>query len=132
MAFDRILVLILGITLMILSTWFFFGPKKTGKAKISKSGIQEIDILVKGGYDPSIISAQPDLPIRIDFDRQEASDCSARIVFPDLGISRGLSLVDDFISKYHQILSDLPQIEPSPIRSVMDLARRQFDGIVAR
>ncbi len=87
---DKILVFILGIILIIISTWYFFGPKKTGKASI-KSGVQEINILVKGGYNPSIIQIDPQLPTKLIFDRQEASDCSARVIFPDLGISRTLA-----------------------------------------
>ncbi|MHA2027806.1 MAG: heavy metal translocating P-type ATPase [Candidatus Kariarchaeaceae archaeon] len=82
---------------MGFSLWFFFGPKKAEKAKISKSGIQEMDIRVKGGYDPPLILVQPNLPIRIKFDRQEATDCSARVVFPELGISRSLGAFETTI-----------------------------------
>ena len=52
---DRIIVFIFGVMLIVFFTWFFFGEKKTGTAKILKSGMQEMDILVKGGYNPPLI-----------------------------------------------------------------------------
>lgn len=90
---DKIIVFVLGIVLIFIATWYFFGSKKTGKADI-KSGIQEINILVKGGYNPPIIQLNPGLPTKLIFDRQEASDCSSRVIFSDLGISKTLASFD--------------------------------------
>lgn len=100
---DKIIVFILGIVLIFVSSWYFFGSKKTGKAKI-KSGIQEINILVKGGYNPPIIQINPGLPTKLIFDRQEASDCSSRIIFSGLGISKTLAAFDETVI-------DIPPLE---------------------
>ncbi len=47
--------------------------------------------MVKGGYSPNLIRVQEGVPLRLVFDRQENSDCSARVVFPDFGVSRSLA-----------------------------------------
>jgi len=60
--------------------WFFFGPKQAQAARV-KGNVQEIEVTVKGGYSPDIIRVQKGVPLRLIFDRQEAGDCSSRIVF---------------------------------------------------
>jgi Cu+-exporting ATPase len=79
-----------GIVLMGLLAYFFFGPKKARSTRL-KGGTQEVEIVVKGGYSPNVIRAQQGVPLRLVFDRQETDECSARIVFPDFGVSRPLA-----------------------------------------
>ncbi|MBI4308641.1 MAG: heavy metal translocating P-type ATPase [Chloroflexi bacterium] len=69
--------------------YFFFGPKKARAAEV-KGGAQEVRITVKGGYSPDIISVRQGMPLRLVIDRQEASDCTSRIVFPDFQVSKSL------------------------------------------
>lgn len=78
-----------GIGLIAALTWFFFGPKKAREAEV-RGGVQEVRITVKGGYSPDIIRVKEGVPLRLVFDRQEASDCSSRIVFPDFQVSKSL------------------------------------------
>lgn len=87
---DRILVFIMGILVIITTIWYFFGSKKRQEATLSAQGMQEINVTVKGGYDPAIIELSTNIPIKIHFNRQEASDCSTRVIFPNLGISKML------------------------------------------
>jgi Cu+-exporting ATPase len=84
-------VLVIGaaLALMALLGWYFFGPKKAGLAEL-RGGRQEVKVTVKGGYDPSVIRARPGTPLRIVFDRREASECSSRVVFPDFAVSKAL------------------------------------------
>jgi Cu+-exporting ATPase len=70
-------------------SYFFFGPKRTQRAALH-GGVQEMAVTVKGGYAPDLIRVSQGLPVRLIFDRQEAGDCTARVVFPDLGLSRSL------------------------------------------
>ena len=70
--------------------WFFFGPKKAKEAEV-KGGVQEVRITVKGGYSPDVIRVKEGVPLRLVFDRQEASDCSDRVVFPDFHASKSLA-----------------------------------------
>ena len=69
---------------------FFFGPKQGSRATV-RGGAQEVEITVKGGYSPSLIHVQQGVPLRLVFDRQENSDCSSRVVFPDFRVSKSLA-----------------------------------------
>jgi Cu+-exporting ATPase len=69
--------------------WFFFGPRRARRAEV-RAGTQEVRVTVKGGYSPDLITVQRGLPLRLVFDRQEAGDCTSRVVFPDFGVSKSL------------------------------------------
>ncbi|MEW6060133.1 MAG: heavy metal translocating P-type ATPase [Actinomycetota bacterium] len=86
----EILVTTLGMALIAVLAWFFFGPKEARRAEV-RGGVQEVKIIVKGGYSPNLIRVQEGVPLRLLFDRQENSDCSSRVVFPDFGVSKSLA-----------------------------------------
>jgi len=86
----EILVTGLGVALIALLSWFFFGPKQARRAEL-RGGMQEVEITVKGGYSPNLITVKEGVPLRLIFDRQENSDCSSRVVFPDFGVSKSLA-----------------------------------------
>ncbi len=86
----EILVTAGGGVLIAFLAWFFFGPKEARRAEI-RGDVQEVEILVKGGYSPNLIRVQEGVPLRLVFDRQENSDCSSRVVFPDFGVSKSLA-----------------------------------------
>jgi plastocyanin domain-containing protein len=52
--------------------------------------VQEIKVVVKGGYSPDVIVVKPNQPVRLDFYRDETASCSEQIRFPDFGIARDL------------------------------------------
>ena len=79
-----------GLGAIVFLAWFFFGPKKAREAEV-KGNVQEIRITVKGGYSPDVIRVTEGVPLRLVFDRQEASDCSDRVVFPDFQASKSLA-----------------------------------------
>jgi Cu+-exporting ATPase len=86
----EIVVTVGGMALIGGLAYFFFGPKEARRAEV-RGGVQEIEITVKGGYSPNLIRVKEGVPLRLVFDRQENSDCSARVVFPDFGVSRSLA-----------------------------------------
>ncbi|RYN13220.1 copper-translocating P-type ATPase [Bifidobacterium animalis subsp. animalis] len=69
--------------------WFFFAPRKAHKAQVSQ-GMQTAHVVVRGGYEPSLIEVEAGTPIVLDFDRKESGECSSHVVFPELGIDRTL------------------------------------------
>lgn len=69
--------------------WFFFAPRKAHKAQVSQ-GMQTAHVVVRGGYEPSLIEVEAGTPIVLDFDRKESGECSSHVVFPELGIDRAL------------------------------------------
>ena len=69
--------------------WFFFGPKRALKAE-AHGNVQELTVVVKGGYAPDLIQVRVGVPLRLVFDRQESGDCTSRVVFPDFGVTHAL------------------------------------------
>ena len=69
---------------------FFFG-RRTAAGTELRAGRQQVEVTVRGGYSPNLIRARQGVPLRLIFDRQEAGECTARVVFPELGVSRSLA-----------------------------------------
>jgi P-type Cu+ transporter len=87
---SEVAVTLAGVLLAAILAWYFFGPKEARRAEL-RGGVQAVDITVKGGYSPDLIRVREGVPVRLVFDRQENSDCTSRVIFPDLGISKSLS-----------------------------------------
>ena len=77
--------ILIGVTL-----WFFFGPRTSTSAEVAAGGIQEIKIIVKGGYSPDVIAVKQGIPVRLSFYRDETASCSEQVIFGDFGIARDL------------------------------------------
>lgn len=87
----RLIVSLSGIFLIILINWYFlFSRRKASSAEIKEGGIQEVQITVKGGYDPDVIVVKKGVPVRLNFYRDETADCSDTIVFGDFKIRKPL------------------------------------------
>jgi plastocyanin domain-containing protein len=87
----KIIVTVAGILLIILVNWyFFFSRRKAISASIKESGVQEIKVIVKGGYTPDVIVVKKGIPVRINFYRDETADCSDTVVFGDFKIRKPL------------------------------------------
>ncbi len=78
-----------GVLLTLGALWFFFGPKRTGSADLD-NGVQVVRIKVQGGYSPELVQVTRGVPVRMEFDRQEAGECSSRVVMPDFKVNQGL------------------------------------------
>ncbi len=70
--------------------WFFFGSRTAAHVAERHDDVQKVTVVLSGGYDPQRIQAVAGIPLQIDFDRRESGDCTSRVVFPELGISRSL------------------------------------------
>ena len=79
-----------GVLAILALLQFFFG-RRTAAGTELRGGRQQVEVTVKGGYSPNLIRAQQGVPLRLTFDRQEAGDCTARVVLPDFGVSRSLA-----------------------------------------
>ena len=82
-------VLVSGIVLSALILWYFFGPKPRVSAQVA-DGVQEVRVIVKGGYSPDVIVVKQGAPVKLGFYRDETASCSEEIVFGDFGIARHL------------------------------------------
>jgi plastocyanin domain-containing protein len=87
----QIVVTLGGLTAIGGVIWYFFlGERKHVMATVSAGGVQEIKVLVKGGYDPDVIVVERGRPVRLNFYRDETASCSDTVVFGDFGIARPL------------------------------------------
>lgn len=86
----EILVVIGGVCLIAFVLWYFFGEREAAAATVGESGTQEIKVTVKGGYSPDVIVVKQNIPVRLNFYRDETSSCSEQVVFGDFGIARDL------------------------------------------
>ena len=87
----KLIVTVFGVLLIVLVNWyFFFSRKKVTLAKVKERGIQEVKVIVKGGYSPDVILVKKGVPVRLDFYRDETADCSDTIVFGDFKIRKPL------------------------------------------
>ncbi|MFD8308369.1 heavy metal translocating P-type ATPase [Streptomyces sp. NPDC059690] len=68
---------------------YFFGPRRAGSARL-EDGVQRVEVTVRGGYSPDVIKVRQGVPVELVFDRQEAGECTSRVVFPDLKVGAGL------------------------------------------
>jgi len=87
----QIAVTALGAVAIIWVLWYFlFSRGKAVAATAGASGVQEVRVIVKGGYTPDTIVVQAGKPVRLQFYRDETADCSERVVFERFGIDQQL------------------------------------------
>ncbi|GGN88320.1 hypothetical protein GCM10011579_082000 [Streptomyces albiflavescens] len=85
----EIVVALASALLIATLGWYFFGPRRAGAARL-EGGVQRVEVTVRGGYSPDLIKVRQGTPVEVVFDRQEAGECSSRVVFPDLKVGAGL------------------------------------------
>ncbi len=83
-------VLLGAIALSILVVWYFFFSEKKATHLESAGGVQETNIVVKGGYTPDVLVVKAGQPVRLNFTRQETASCSEMVLFPDFDKSAKL------------------------------------------
>ena len=87
----EIMVTLGGLAAIGWVIWYFFlGERRRVRAAAGAGGVQEIQVLVKGGYEPDVIVVEKGRPVRVDFYRDETASCSDTVVFGDFGIARPL------------------------------------------
>ncbi len=87
---SEIIVLVGGVAAIAFVLWYFFGERERVAAEVSAGGLQEIKITVKGGYSPDVVVVKQNVPVRLDFYRDETASCSEQVIFGDFGIARDL------------------------------------------
>ena len=87
----QIAVTALGAVAIVSVLWYFlYSRGKAVAATAGTGGIQEVRVIVKGGYTPDTIVVQAGKPVRLQFYRDETADCSERVVFERFGIDQQL------------------------------------------
>lgn len=94
-----IVVIVLGLGLTAAELWYFLFPAGANPVA-SKSSVQEIHVLVKGGYDPDTITVEAGRPVRLLFYRDETAECSERVVFEALKLEKPLPAYETTIVEF--------------------------------
>ncbi len=76
---DKIFVTLFGFGLVVLIYWFFFGKKE--KIKTSENGL--VEIVVDGGYKPSVIKLQKGIKNTLRILRKDQNSCLEELIIPD-------------------------------------------------
>jgi len=87
----QIIVTAAGAVAIVWVLWYFLVSR--GRATLATAGaqgLQEVRVIVKGGYTPDTIVVQAGKPVRLQFYRDETADCSERVVFERFGIDQQL------------------------------------------
>ena len=86
MAADWLVIAAGAATIAWVNWYFFLAERGTAIAASAGGGIQEVTVVVRGGYSPATVRVRAGSRVRLVFDRQETSSCSEEVVFPAFGI----------------------------------------------
>jgi len=82
----QMVVTLIGFGVIGWIVWYFWlWQGESVAAAAGAGGIQEVDVTVKGGYQPASIVAQAGRPIRLNFTRRESTPCGEEVVLPEFG-----------------------------------------------
>ena len=86
---------IIGIILIIIviglyTLWLWYTKNQQGVSAEQSGGVAVFDVIVKGVYSPSVLKVKIGSPVRINFRREESTNCSRFVNFPDFKIRKEL------------------------------------------
>jgi plastocyanin domain-containing protein len=87
---SQYVVTAVGLAAIVWVLWYFLFSRGSQAWAPTVVGVQEVRVLVKGGYTPDTIVVRAGEPVRLQFYRDETADCSERVVFEDFGIDVAL------------------------------------------
>jgi plastocyanin domain-containing protein len=87
---DKIIVTIVGVSLIGFIYWFFLGKKDSSSKTGKVSG--DTTIVVAGGYKPDVVYVKENTKTTLTFLRKENNACLEEIVIPDFGVKEYLPM----------------------------------------
>ena len=90
MSITQYVVTAVGLTAIVWVLWYFLFSRGPAARAAESGSVQEVRVVVKGGYTPDTIVVRAGTPVRLQFYRDETADCSERVVFEDFGIDAAL------------------------------------------
>lgn len=82
----EIVVTLAGLALIAWIVWYFWlWEGESVAAQAGAGGMQEVDVTVRGGYQPSSIVVKAGRPLRLNFTRRESTLCGEEVVLPEFG-----------------------------------------------
>jgi plastocyanin domain-containing protein len=89
---NKIVVTLGGLGLIGLELWWFLLSKPKSRQATAQGDIQEVTVIVDGGYEPNQILVKAGQKVRLHFERKDSSSCLEEVRFPDFHIARLLPL----------------------------------------
>lgn len=89
---NKVAVTLGGLGLMGLELWWFLLSKPKSQKVEAREGIQEVNVIVDGGYEPSRIVVQAGQSVRLNFLRRDPSSCLEQVRLPDFHVAQHLPL----------------------------------------
>lgn len=87
-----ILAIIVGVVLIGLIIWWFFGRHQESAGHAQQvNNEQTATVVVKGGYSPSTVVLKKGVPAKVNFDMQDHTACLSHVVFSSLGVNKNLT-----------------------------------------
>lgn len=102
---DMMVIAAAAASIAWVNWYFFISSKSVAHASAAAGGVQEVRLVVKGGYEPATVRAKAGVPLRLVFDRQESSGCSEEVVIPDFGVKK-------FLPAFEKTTVELTPSEP--------------------
>lgn len=84
---DKVLITTIGAILIGFIYWFFFGKKEEG---VVANG--DLNVLVNGGYNPSVIKLKKGQSTILKVQRKDPNSCLEELIIPDFKIKKYLPL----------------------------------------
>lgn len=81
MSIVQVIVNLTGLVFIAWIVWYFWLYRKEGLQVAEVGGVQQVQIKVKGGYDPDVIVVKQGKPVQLHFNRQESAMCSEMVIF---------------------------------------------------
>lgn len=82
-------IILILVVVCLFALWLGF-QRRQESAVVGTSGAQEATIIVKGAYQPNVITVQAGKPVALTFDRQEDVACSRFVTIDDVHIRQDL------------------------------------------
>ncbi|WP_036488068.1 cupredoxin domain-containing protein [Myxosarcina sp. GI1] len=88
----KLVVALGGLGLIGAELWWFMFSKTKASQAVTQKGIQEVEIVVDGGYEPSLVEVEAGRKVRLNFLRRDRSSCLEKVLLPDFHIARDLTI----------------------------------------
>ncbi len=88
----KILVTFAGLGLIGAEVWWFLFSQTKSQKATNNQGIQELEIIVDGGYNPDRIIVNVDQRVRLNFFRKDPNSCLEKVLLPDFNKALDLQL----------------------------------------
>jgi len=84
-----VVVVMGGAALIGWELWYFLAPRRR-EPRRPPGGAQEVQVRVRGGFEPDVIPVEVGRPVRLVFYREESAGCTGELIFETLDLRRAL------------------------------------------